>query len=550
MGNVKRAIYQEEEKELLEVRYRWDPFQRLASLRLVSGVSEDRRVNQVRDYAYDGLGRLLAAATRFKEGGSSMERYAYDGNDNLLSRERDGTAQHYRYNDLDQRQEEGVIYDANGRMVEDPRGRRYRYDAFDRLVQVTFPGGKKIDYRYHPDGTLAGRDQGKERMEHYYHGGVIQAVSRREEGAGQPRWSSFLFGDDRRIGSFTDQKPSGRSLHANGSTVLVRDENGFSPVDHDPYGKTDAVPGDAFAWKQEYADPETGLVYLRSRFYNPDLSAFMTMDHRYEHNRYAYGNGDPVNRIDPTGHNPQAWQVAGFAVGFIVGITVSATAGYLIATGMKSLGAGIGLATTANGTTSLTLAGSIGSNAVGNTVGGVVGDYADAYVAGETVNDERFYINLVGSAVGGAYSGVRIFKHEARISGAVEHFFQPKIQTKWLRSSTVWLVKKARLAYPGGLLKFGTKQGLNLGSYALGALGSNTPSPISSPASPHRQDPGGRSAESGENSADGPCHPARLPAWAGSYFYGTSTDGKKLAETFTHPLFGGYGTVPPVRGKS
>jgi RHS repeat-associated protein len=62
---------------------------------------------------------------------------------------------------------------------------------------------------------------------------------------------------------------------------------------------------------------QNGLVYMRSRHYNPLLGTFPQLD-SYEGmisdplslNRYSYVNGNPVNRVDPTGmiaEDPRIW---------------------------------------------------------------------------------------------------------------------------------------------------------------------------------------------------------------------------------------------------
>jgi RHS repeat-associated protein len=53
-----------------------------------------------------------------------------------------------------------------------------------------------------------------------------------------------------------------------------------------------------------FAEPATGLVYARARWYDPATGSFLSPDPRgYQDssNLYAFAGGDPVNRRDPTG---------------------------------------------------------------------------------------------------------------------------------------------------------------------------------------------------------------------------------------------------------
>jgi len=59
---------------------------------------------------------------------------------------------------------------------------------------------------------------------------------------------------------------------------------------------------------KEY-DPKTGLVFFGSRWYDPMAGRFTMPDtfmgnifKPYSLNGYAYANNNPVNRIDPAGH--------------------------------------------------------------------------------------------------------------------------------------------------------------------------------------------------------------------------------------------------------
>lgn len=98
-----------------------------------------------------------------------------------------------------------------------------------------------------------------------------------------------------------------------------------------------------------------GLVYMQSRYYDPETGRFLVPDALYISslttqgmNRYIYCNNDPVNYSDPSGQfiAIMAW------VGFAIGLGIGAYAGFNLVTG-----SGInGLDATFTGLLGLTLA--------------------------------------------------------------------------------------------------------------------------------------------------------------------------------------------------
>lgn len=57
------------------------------------------------------------------------------------------------------------------------------------------------------------------------------------------------------------------------------------------------------------SDPETGLIYLRNRYYDPTTAQFITPDPPFAitGSRYGYAGNDPINNDDPNGlswYNP------------------------------------------------------------------------------------------------------------------------------------------------------------------------------------------------------------------------------------------------------
>jgi RHS repeat-associated protein len=58
-----------------------------------------------------------------------------------------------------------------------------------------------------------------------------------------------------------------------------------------------------FGYLGEYTDAESGLVYLRARYYDPSTGQFLSRDPITALTRqpYAYVGDDPLNSVDPSG---------------------------------------------------------------------------------------------------------------------------------------------------------------------------------------------------------------------------------------------------------
>lgn len=82
-------------------------------------------------------------------------------------------------------------------------------------------------------------------------------------------------------------------------------------VDYSAYGGHNQFShkssGLIFGYNGEYQDHITHLTDFRARNYNSNYQRFMTMDSYPVWNKYSYSDADPVNHIDPTGHNAKQW---------------------------------------------------------------------------------------------------------------------------------------------------------------------------------------------------------------------------------------------------
>ena len=100
-----------------------------------------------------------------------------------------------------------------------------------------------------------------------------------------------------------------------GSVVGEVDVNGILCCQKttDVYGISRGVVGTALSRHGfvgglgHYSDSETGLVYMRARYYDPAVGRFISQDkHRSGANWFVYCSSDPVNRSDPSGQEDLA----------------------------------------------------------------------------------------------------------------------------------------------------------------------------------------------------------------------------------------------------
>jgi len=269
-------------------------------------------------FTYDSVGRLVSS----KQGAGPVKAYSYDGNGNLTSAT-SGTATFTARDQIATVGATAYTYDANGSLT-DRGADSFTRDASGELLAATV-GGTSVQYRYDAASRRTARIEGAETTEYLY--GDPSRPSRLTASRRAGGVTSYLYDDANRLLAI---ERSGTRFYVGtdhlGSPRVVRDAAGSTvkEIQYDPWGNLladsnpsfDLVPGFAGG----IADPVTALVRFGLRDYEPATGRFTTIDPAGlsgGYNQYAYGSGDPVNRIDPDGLGE-----IGFSFFFLVGAGV------------------------------------------------------------------------------------------------------------------------------------------------------------------------------------------------------------------------------------
>lgn len=296
--------------------------------------AEGRRVSQttaegVEHYEYDAAGQLVGVT--YPDGTS--ESFAYDAVGNRVS----ANGATYVANAMNQyrsiRSADGaetrLDYDADGNLVRksEPDGSvtEYAYDAANRLVSVK-SAAKDIDWSCAYDvfgNRVRTTDHGRT-VERLYVQGALPSVAAEYEGDSLA--VRHVLAGSLRIADKT--ATGGRWYHGDGiaSARLVTDDSGATSAtaSYRAFGALRASTGELTesGWVGTLGverDP-TGLVFMRNRYYDPELGRFIQMDPiglmAGDVNLYRYCGNDPILRQDVDGYQgevavvlPYVWKV-------------------------------------------------------------------------------------------------------------------------------------------------------------------------------------------------------------------------------------------------
>jgi RHS repeat-associated protein len=198
-------------------------------------------------------------------------------------------------------------FDALGQTLSKTDGQgttAYQWDARGRLSQVTLPSGQLVTHAYDAVGRRVRRAAGAATTSFLYDGAQV-VLDRGSDGSN----TDYLCGpeaDELLRESHAGSGPlySVRDHHT--STVAITDSNG-GVVEREQYAPFGATPGSSltrYGFTGRELDASTGLMYYRSRWYDPQQGRFIREDPAgYEAglNLYKYADDSPVRFSDPFG---------------------------------------------------------------------------------------------------------------------------------------------------------------------------------------------------------------------------------------------------------
>ena len=306
-------------------------------------------LNLTKHYSYDSLNQLTQATTKYTIPVAKVEseNYTYDTNGNITSFTTNESTTTYEYNTKDQLISittanatnklitpvtVAIKYDAAGNMLNDASGNVYSYNSLNQLEAVTIKAtGRTTRYSYYADGLLGSKVSNDDMLLKFYYDNSyknphVDGITSSNDVALNPKSLSFsstnfmLDANGSVVTAFDDDGIS-NYLSANNSTIGMLNESGSlsNSYSYNSYGSimnedSPTSLSKSFNWDGEYRDSDTDLTYLRARWYSPTLMRFVNADTVNVANLYNFGDGNPIDNIDPSGHLPGwVWSIIGGA---------------------------------------------------------------------------------------------------------------------------------------------------------------------------------------------------------------------------------------------
>ena len=282
-------------------------------------------------YIYDALGQL----TGFTRSDGQSETYTYDPVGNMTAKTKNGVSTTMRYNAANQltssvtgNDTTKYTYDANGNLTRSENAggaRSYAHNALNLLESFTREDGYTETYTYNANRLLSTIKTSEDlttalTWDILYGDGVV--ISENQNG----QTTSYTYGLER-ISAKTGSTRTEYVYDGRGSVAAELSYNTawytvggliarkhVTSKSYTPFGEQIGEAASGFGYNGEYYNAATGMIYLRARFYEPEMNRFGQKDllrgsafAPQSLNRYVYCWNDPMNFIDPSGMSIRDW---------------------------------------------------------------------------------------------------------------------------------------------------------------------------------------------------------------------------------------------------
>ncbi|MDR4484686.1 MAG: RHS repeat-associated core domain-containing protein [Nitrospirales bacterium] len=258
-------------------------------------------------YIYDQISQLIYVTM---PDGSTVD-YNLDSVGNRVSVNNAGAIENYSVNEMNQYLKVAGTtfeYDKNGNLIKKSTNGgvvTYTYDFENRLIQVSGPLGN-TRFTYDPFGRRTSKTNASGTVNYFYDG--FRVLIEKDK-IGQIL-KSFMYGVG--IDEILKMSKNGQDFYFNqdglGSVTDITNsaEDIVESYLYDPYGNIKHIGSsdNPYYFTGRRFDSETGLYYLRARYYDPKIGRFINEDpiglgggiHLY-----TYSLNNPINFSDPLG---------------------------------------------------------------------------------------------------------------------------------------------------------------------------------------------------------------------------------------------------------
>jgi len=321
---ISNVIHKKADGNLIEeFRYLYDKNDNRTKIEKISPEGDSYVI-----YTYDKLNRVVKA--EYSDG--FFESFSYDGSGNRLSKTTPQGVIIYEYDEENRLRKAGDItyaYDLAGNLIEksSPEHKStYKYDFNNRPIFYSNESNQVV-FEYDGDGNRISKTVNGVRTDYVNDlvAPVSQVLLKRVQ---SNQWKGekttrYVYG-----GSRISQSSEGRtqfylcdSMGRNVSALVSFSGKVLNSYEYGAFGGSLSEEEDVsnvYKYCGEQFDEETGLIFLRNRYYDPEIGRFISKDPRPGSldrpatlNPYCYVENNPVNFIDPLGFeavNPEKWE--------------------------------------------------------------------------------------------------------------------------------------------------------------------------------------------------------------------------------------------------